>query len=142
MFPMIWVEVHISVSLPLLINPKHLVFPVDFRRIDAFFSEWHFVLLVIVNRCHFFDEADKDWHSIFGKICARVSVSGQLIIQSGHVSEHTLKDPRNQSPPYVSDQCKQQHTLLAHHVMATKHHIHLPLPLPDTCQELRRLQLC
>lgn len=83
MFPVIFVEVHISVSFPPPINPKYLVFWFDLLRVHAFFSQWHFVLLVVVDRGHFFDEADEDRHGVFGKMCARMSTLSQKCKQVG-----------------------------------------------------------
>lgn len=80
-------------SLPLVINPEDLILWVDFLWINTFCSKWYFVLLVVVDWCHFFDKADEDRHCIFREMEARMSASSQNCNLKGEVRQVYLRRP-------------------------------------------------
>lgn len=56
------------------LNPPHLILQILFLRwINTFLAERNFVLLIVVDGCHFLDDAEEDRDCVFGEFGARVS---------------------------------------------------------------------
>jgi hypothetical protein len=47
---------------------------VDLCWIDALFSQWHFVLLVVMDWSHLLDDAEEDRDCILWKLCSCVPI--------------------------------------------------------------------
>jgi len=58
---------------PSVVYPQNWLGTLHFRWIDAFFSKWHFVLFIVVDRGHFFDDPQEDWDRILREMGSGVS---------------------------------------------------------------------
>ncbi len=65
---MINMEIDIAMTFPILVNPQHFIFRLDFRWVDPFVSQRNLVLFVIVNGRHLLDDSDEYGDGIFGKM--------------------------------------------------------------------------
>lgn len=72
--PVILVEVYISVSFSKPIYPQHFILGLDFLGINALFSQWDLVLLIVVDGSHLLHEAQEYGNSIAREMFARVPI--------------------------------------------------------------------